>query len=46
MFIFNLILLLIAAYFAREEYTNGRIRWAMFWSMLVGWDFNTLLQQI
>jgi hypothetical protein len=46
MFILNLLLLLIAAYFAREEYNNGKIGLAMFWSMLVGWDFSMVLHSI
>ena len=39
----NLALLLITAWLAHREYNNGRVIWAMFWSMLVGWDLHTLL---
>jgi hypothetical protein len=43
MFFINLIVTLVAAYFAKQEYKNGRIGWAMFWSALIGWDIHTLL---
>lgn len=39
----TLILTLLAAWFAKQEYSNGRVEWAMFWAMLVGWDFHTLI---
>jgi hypothetical protein len=38
----TLIVTAIAVYFAKEEYENGRIAWAMFWSLLLGWDIHTL----
>jgi len=46
MFLLNLVLLGLALYFAREEYNMGRIGWAMFWSLLVGWDLHTLLYNL
>ena len=39
----TLIITLIAAYFAKQEYERGRIGWAMFWSVLFGWDLHSLL---
>ena len=46
MFLLNLALLGIAVYFAKQEYDMGRISWAMFWSLLVGWDLHTLIYSI
>jgi hypothetical protein len=43
MLLLNLILTLVAAYFTREEYYNGRTGWAIFWAILLGWDFHTLI---
>ena len=43
MFWLNLIITAITIYFAKEEYERGRIGFAMFWSVLVGWDLHTLL---
>ena len=43
MFIINLIITVIAAYFAKQEYERGRTGWAMFWAALLGWDVHTLL---
>jgi hypothetical protein len=39
-------LLLIAIYFAKQDYNNGRISWAMFWAFMVGWDLHTLIGMI
>ena len=43
MFILDLILLLISGFLAKHEYGTGRVLWAMFWSMLFGWDLHSLL---
>lgn len=37
-----ILLLLISIWFAKKDYDNGRVLWAMFWSMLVGWDLHAL----
>ncbi len=39
----NVFLLVLTTWFAFREYKNDRILWAMFWSMLVGWDLHTIL---
>ena len=46
MFIINVIITIIAAYFAKQEYDRGRIGWAMLWSVLLGWDLHTLLSTL
>jgi len=43
MFILHVIVTGVAIYFARKEYDEGRIGWAMFWAGLVGWDLHTLV---
>lgn len=43
MLLFNIVLFAISLYLAVEEYHNGRIVWAMFWAMLVGWDLHVLV---
>jgi hypothetical protein len=43
MFILLLIGTLAAAYFAKEAYDNYKIEWAMFWSVLLGWDLHVIL---
>jgi lipopolysaccharide export LptBFGC system permease protein LptF len=43
MLLLNLVLTLVAAYFTREEYNKGRIGWAIFWAILLGWDIHTLI---
>jgi uncharacterized membrane protein len=39
----NLLLTVIAIYFAKESYNNKRIGMAMFWAALFGWDLHNLL---
>ena len=46
MFYINVIVTIIAAYFAKQEYDNDRIGWAMCWSALLGWDIHTLLSTL
>ena len=43
MLLLNLVLTLVAAYFTCEEYNKGRISWAIFWAILLGWDIHTLI---
>ena len=43
MFVMNIIVTALALYFAKQEYDNGRIGWAMFWAFLLGWDLHTVL---
>lgn len=43
MFWFNILMLLLSAYMAKEDYERGRIGWAMAWSYLVGWNLHSLL---
>jgi len=43
MFLLNILLTIIAFYFARKDYDNGRFEWAMFWSLLLGWDLHSLV---
>jgi hypothetical protein len=43
MVLIHLILLLLSAYFARKEYVANNTPMAMFWSVLIGWDFHALL---
>ena len=43
MFVLVLIGTAIAAYFAKDAYDNYRIGWAMFWSVLLGWDLHVIL---
>jgi hypothetical protein len=43
MFYVHVILILLTLWFANQEYNNGRIEWAMFWAMLVGWDLHALI---
>lgn len=43
MVLIHLILLALSAYFARKEYLENRMPLAMFWSVLIGWDFHALL---
>ena len=43
MFFVNVIITIIAIYFAKKSYENYQILWAMFWSFLVGWDIHTLI---
>jgi len=42
-FALNLFVLLLSAYFAKQEYDNNHIRTAMLWSMLFGWNLHTFL---
>jgi hypothetical protein len=42
MFYITIIITALALWFAKQEYDNGRIGWAMFWSALLGWDLHTL----
>jgi hypothetical protein len=44
--IINLILVFIAVYFAKKEYEDGRMKWAMFWTALIGWDLHALLSYL
>jgi hypothetical protein len=46
MFFMNVVLTLMAVYFAKQEYENGRIGWAMLWSLLLGWDIHSLLSTL
>lgn len=46
MFFINVIITIIALYFAKQEYERGRVGWAMFWSALLGWDIHTLLSTL
>jgi hypothetical protein len=46
MFIITVLLLFLALFFAKKEYDANRIKWAMFWSLLVGWDFHALITSI
>jgi len=46
MFLLNVILTLIAVYFAKREYDEYRFGWAMFWACLVGYDLHSLLSTL
>jgi hypothetical protein len=46
MFWLNLLLTFVAVYFTREEYERGRIGWAIFWAIILGWDIHTLLSSL
>jgi hypothetical protein len=46
MFFINVIITIIAAYFAKQEYDRGRIGLAMFWSGLLGWDLHMVLTSL
>jgi len=46
MFYLTLAITLLTAWFAKKEYDNARIEWAMFWAMLVGWDLHALLSHL
>lgn len=39
----NIILLVAVVYFAKDDYKNARVEWAMFWSALFGWNLHTML---
>jgi uncharacterized membrane protein YwzB len=43
MFWLNLLLVLISAYFVKEEYNNQRPIAMILWSILLGWDLNILI---
>ena len=43
MLLLDIVLTLMAAYFAKQAYDDGHIEWAMFWSVLLGWDIHTLV---
>jgi hypothetical protein len=38
----SIIVTLVAVYFAKKEYDDGRIGMAMFWAALIGWDLHVL----
>jgi hypothetical protein len=38
----NIIVTMVAVYFAKESYDRGQIGAAMFWSLLLGWDLHVL----
>lgn len=42
MLIIDIILTLLAAYFVKQEYDNGRTGWLILWAVLLGWDLHTL----
>jgi hypothetical protein len=46
MFLLTLILTILAGMLAKKEYENGRIEWAMFWSLLLGWDIHVLISSL
>jgi hypothetical protein len=46
MLLLNVILTIMAIYFAKQEYDNGRFEWAIFWAILLGWDLHTLLYNL
>ena len=46
MFYIDLFLTLLAAYFVKKEYDNGRMIWLALWAMLFGWDLHTLLTHL
>ena len=46
MFYVNVILTIMAIYFANKEYKNNNIKMAMFWSVLLGWDLQVLLSSL
>jgi hypothetical protein len=46
MFLLNVLLTLVAVYFAKQEYDDGRIGSAMFWSALFGWDLHSMLSYL
>lgn len=46
MYILHIIATAAAVYFAKEAYDDHRIEWAMFWSLLIGWDLHTMLSYI
>lgn len=37
---------MLTVWFAKREYDNGRVEWAMFWAMLVGWDLHALITHL
>lgn len=43
MIIINLILLFFSLYFAKEAYDNQRVKLAMLWAMLIGWNLHTII---
>jgi len=46
MFFINLIIVLIAGYFAYGDYKKERIGWAMFWSAVTSWNLHNFLGNI
>jgi len=46
MLLISIFFIVLTAYFAKEEYENRRIGWAMFWAGLLGWDLHSLLGHI
>lgn len=46
MFYVNVILTIMAIYFAIKEYKNNNTKMAMFWSALLGWDLQVLLSSL
>jgi hypothetical protein len=46
MFILTAFLTLVAVYFAKREYEEYRMGWAMFWACLVGYDLHSLLNYL
>jgi hypothetical protein len=46
MFIFTVVITIVASYFAKQEYDRNHIGLAMFWSALLGWDLHTLISML
>jgi hypothetical protein len=42
-FVLEIVVLLASLYYAKEEYDNQRIGYAMLWASLVGWNLHTIL---
>jgi hypothetical protein len=43
MIILTIIATALSAYFAKEAYDQYRLGWAVFWSVLLGWDLHSLI---